>query len=269
MAEQKAEIGIFGGSGLYSLLSGGEAVDVETRYGKPSDSITLGEIAGRKVAFLPRHGSRHHLPPHKVPYRANIDAMDQLGVTRIISTSAVGSLRMDFMPGDFVFPDQFINFSHGRDETFFDQEPVTHVSSAEPYCSEMRQVAIAAGDMTNIKYHPAGTVVIVNGPRFSTKAESKFFRGIGGDIVNMTQYPEIVLAKERGMCFLGVSAVTDYDAGVEGNRAIKPVTFNEVSLRLGANIEKMKALISEIVETLPNERSCSCKDSLVNASVKV
>lgn len=267
MTEQKAEIGIFGGSGLYSLLKGGETIDVETKYGKTSDSITIGELEGRKVAFMPRHGSKHHLPPHRVPYRANIDAMKKLGVTRLISTSAVGSLRMDFMPGDFVFPNQFINFSHGRDETFFDEETVAHISAADPYCSEMRQVAIMAGDVSNVKYHPNGTVIVVNGPRFSTRAESKFFRSIGGDIVNMTQYPEIVLAKECSMCFLGVTAVTNYDAGIDGNREIAPVTFNVVSTRLGSSIEKMKNMLSEIIRSLPEQRSCSCKDSLVNAAV--
>ncbi len=269
MAENKAEIGIFGGSGLYSLVENGESVDLDTKYCKPSDSLMVGELAGRSVAFLPRHGTKHHLPPHRVPYKANIDAMRQLGVTRLVSTAAVGSLRADYMPGDFVFPNQFINLSHGRDDTFFDDEPVTHVSTAEPYCSEMRQVAIAAGDVSNVKYHPAGTVVIVSGPRFSTTAESKFFRTIGGAIVNMTQYPEITLAKEMGMCFLGVAAITDYDAGADGSRGISPVTFNEVSVRLGSSIEKMKGLLAEIVKSIPEQRSCSCKDSLVNASVKV
>lgn len=271
MAEQKAEIGVIGGSGLYSLLSDGKAIDVETKYGKPSDSITIGELAGRMVAFLPRHGSKHTIPPHKVPYRANIDAMSQLGVERIISTSAVGSLRANLMPGDFVFPDQFINFSHGREDTFFDgePEPVTHVSTAEPYCDEMRQISVAAGDTTNVKYHNTGTVIVVSGPRFSTKAESRFFRSIGGDIVNMTQYPEIALAKERGMCFLGITVITDYDSGVDENRSIEPVTLDVVNARMSANVGKMRALITEIVKTLPEKRSCSCKDSLVNAAVSV
>ncbi len=255
---------------MYSLLDNGEELELETRFGKPSDSIAIGELAGRKVAFLPRHGSKHTIPPHKVPYRANIEAMSQLGVERIISESAVGSLRASFMPGDFVFPDQFINLSHGRDETFFDggSEPVTHVSTAKPYCDEMRQFAITAGDATNVKYHNAGTVIVISGPRFSTKAESKFFRSIGGDIVNMTQYPEIALARERGMCFLGISVITDYDSGVEENRDIGPVSFNDVGARMNASMGKMKALITEIVRTLPEKRSCSCKDALADAAVK-
>src|SRR5271157_3483373 len=200
---QKAKIGIIGGSGFYSLLENPERADIDTPYGKPSDEISLGRISGKEVAFLPRHGGGHTIAPHKVPYRANIEALSRMGVERLIASGAVGSLVAEYEPGDFVFFDQFVNMSHGRDETFFDADRVAHISTAEPYCPELRKIAAEAADRLGMKYHDRGTVVIVNGPRFSTKAESRFFANQGFQLINMTQYPEISLAREKEMCYLG------------------------------------------------------------------
>ena len=225
-----AKIAIIGGSGLYSLFEGQtEEVEVQTKYGSPSGKISLGKINGRDIAFLPRHGINHTIPPHKINYRANIEALAQLGVERIISTTAVGSLSVEIEPGAFVFPDQFINSTHRSEETFFDGPQVAHISTADPYCEEIRSIAIDDSDNLGINYIDGATVVTINGPRFSTKAESKMFRSLGGDIINMTQYPEIALAREKAMCYFSIAIVTDYDSGLEGREDINPVTTDDVN----------------------------------------
>ncbi len=265
----EAEIGIIGGSGFYSLIEGSEKVEINTKYGKTSDSISVGTISGRKVAFIPRHGSRHVIPPHKVPYRANIEALSQLGVKRIIATNAVGSLVENYAPGDFVFFDQFMNMTHGRADSFYDEDQVAHVSPAEPYCSELRKIAGSISHSNGIKYHPDGTVVVINGPRFSTKAESKFFNGHGFQVINMTQYPEVMLAKEKAMCYLGIGIVTDYDSGLEGRSDIKPVNAEEVNRVFAKSIGTAKKLILDLVPKIPKERSCACKNALDGALIHV
>lgn len=263
-----AEIGIIGGSGLYSLMEKFEEADVDTEYGKPSDRIAVGMIGSKKVAFLPRHGRGHSLPPHKIPYKANISALKQLGVKRIISTSAIGSLRPEYKPGDIVLFDQFVNMTHGRDDTFFHGSSVTHVSTAEPYCPELRSIGEKAADSLKLDYHKDATIVVINGPRFNTKAESKMYANQGFDVINMTQYPEVPLAIESGICYLGIGMVTDYDAGLEGNKEIKPVTLEEVGRIFAANITKVKSMINEIVPRTPAERfGCHCADVLKNAVV--
>ncbi len=267
MAEHKAEFGIIGGSGLYSLISGAEELDIETEFGKPSDKISIGVINGRKVAFLPRHGRNHTIPPHKINYKANMAALNSLGVTRIISTSAVGSLKIDFVPGDFAFPTQFINMTSGRADTYFDGDNVTHISTAFPYCPELHKASIRAGDYDDIKYHENATMVVINGPRFSTLAESKFFNMIGADIINMTQYPEIALARELGMCYSSIAVVTDYDAGIEADQRIQPVSLEEVNARFAGSMEKVKKVLADIINETPEERSCDCKNALDNARV--
>ena len=256
----KARIGIIGGTGLYSLVEVEEEVNPLTQYGKPSSPISIGKIGGKEVAFLSRHGKDHTIAPHKVPYRANIQALADLGVERIISSNAVGSLRMEYKPGDFVFIDQFVNMTHGRDDTFFDENKVVHTGMADPYCSDLRTLGISQAKNMRLPSHEKGTVVVVNGPRFSTRSESKFFAKQGFEIINMTQYPEAALAREKGICYLGIGIVTDYDVGLEGDETVKPVTFEEVSKVFSGSIEKVKSLINSMVPEINDERNCSCKN---------
>jgi 5'-methylthioadenosine phosphorylase len=261
----RAEIGVFGGSGFYGFFKGASKVSVKTRYGAPSARLTVSKVGGKSVAFLPRHGVHHEYPPHSVPYRANVDAFKQLGVKRVVGPNAVGSLKAEIRPGDFVFCDQFVNFTTGRKDTFYDGPVTTHISTAEPYCPQMREVAIAAAKEMGARFHGTGTVVVIQGPRFSTKAESRFFTKQGWDVINMTQYPEVVLARERELCYLNISLATDYDAGLEGDPAVKPVSHEEVIRVFNENMETLRKLIVKIVEGLPEERTCPCGSSLEHA----
>ncbi len=263
----EAEIGIIGGSGLYSLLENPSETEITTKYGKPSSPVSVGEIEGRKVAFIARHGKKHTIPPHKVPYRANIEAFAQLGVTRVITTNAVGSFVKAYRPGDFVFMDQFVNMTHGREDTFYDKDEVVHISTAHPYCDALRKHAIDVAKKQNIPFHGTGTIVVVNGPRFSTKAESMLFRTMGAQVINMTQYPEVVLAREREMCYSGIGMVTDYDAGLEGENGIAPVSHAEVAMTFANNVEKVKKLIYGLIPEVPRERTCACKEALKGAKI--
>lgn len=264
----KTEIGIIGGSGFYSLLENAKSIDVDTEYGKPSDKISIGRIEGRGVAFIPRHGARHSFPPHRVPYRANIQALYDLGVRRIIATNAVGSLNPKFPVGQIVALDQFVDHTNGRADTFFDSS-VAHVSTAEPYCRELRAISNAVAKRMRIDYRDGGSIVVINGPRFSTKAESVFFSRQGFDLVNMTQYPEIALARERCMCYLALGIVTDYDVGLAGRKGIKPVSHREVMDIFSKNVEKVKRLVKELVKETPSSRRCNCANALDGAIVKV
>lgn len=261
-----ATIGIIGGSGFYELLENPEFVDVDTDYGKPSDSIAIGKIEGVDVAFLPRHGRKHTIPPHKVPYKANIEALSKLGVTAILSSCAVGSLKPEFTPGDLILFDQFINMTSGRDDTFFNGPEVMHVSLANPYCPVLTAVAKEAVLVKGMKVVDSATVVIINGPRFSTKAESRLFAGFG-DLINMTQYPEVALAREKSICFLGIGIVTDYDVGLEGDPNIEPVSFEQIDRAFKKSTARLKSLIADIVKNTPAERNCECKNALKKAAV--
>jgi 5'-methylthioadenosine phosphorylase len=262
---KKAEIGVFGGSGFYSFLEATDSLTVETPYGLPSAKITISKIGRRNVAFLPRHGVKHEYPPQSVPYRANLFAFKELGVERIIGPCAVGSLRPGVKPGDLVFCDQFVNFTSGRRDTFYDGPETTHISSADPYCPEMRKVGLRAARRLGLKFHSRGTVVVIQGPRFSTRAESSFFRKQGWDVINMTQYPEVVLARELEMCYMNISLVTDYDAGLEGDPSVRPVSHEEVIRVFNENMKKLRELIVEIVNTLPEKRGCGCGRALEHA----
>jgi 5'-methylthioadenosine phosphorylase len=261
----RAEIGVFGGSGFYKFFKGAQEFAVMTPYGRPSAKVTLSEIHGRKVAFLPRHGIHHEFPPHRVPYRANLMAFKQLGVVRIIAPNAVGSLRAGIRPGDFVFCDQFVNFTTAREDTFYDGPETTHVGMAQPYCPQMREVGIEAARKLGMKFHRTGTVVVIQGPRFSTTAESRFFSHQGWDIINMTQYPEAVLAREAELCYLNISLATDYDAGLEGDPGVKPVSHEEVIKVFNSKMESLRELIMEIVKALPQRRACECGSALAHA----
>ena len=261
----KAEIGVFGGSGFYRFFKGARELAVPTPYGTPSSKVTLSEIQGKRVAFLPRHGVHHEFPPHKVPYRANMMAFKELGVSRVIAPNAVGSLKAEIRPGDFVFCDQFVNFASGREDTFYDGPETTHVGMAQPYCPQMREVGIEAARKMGLKFHRTGTVVVIQGPRFSTTAESRFFSRQGWDVINMTQYPEAVLAREQELCYLNISLATDYDAGLEGDPSVKPVSHEEVIKVFNSKMEGLRRLIVEIVKMLPQKRTCGCGSALAHA----
>jgi 5'-methylthioadenosine phosphorylase len=261
----RAEIGVFGGSGFYKFSKTAKGISVKTPYGKPSAGITFSEVEGKRVAFMPRHGVHHEYPPQVVPYRANLYAFKSVGVSRIIAPNAVGSLRPEIGPGDLVFCDQFVNFTSGRKDTFYDGPLTTHVSTAQPYCPQMRKVAFEAAETLGLHFHRTGTVVVIQGPRFSTKAESKFFAKQGWDVINMTQYPEVVLAREKELCYLNISLVTDYDAGLEGDPTVKPVSHGEVIRVFNRNIENLRKLIAQIVKRLPRDRTCDCGSALEHA----
>ncbi len=260
--ERRAEIGVFGGSGFYEFLEDVERVKVETPYGAPSDYIALATVEGRRVAFLPRHGSDHRYPPHMIPYRANVWAMKELGVKRLIGPCAAGSLQPHIKPGDFVVSDQFVDRTTGRKDTFYDGPITTHISTADPYCPQMRRVAVEKARELGITVHDGGTVVVIQGPRFSTRSESRWFSRQGWEVINMTQYPECVLARELEMCYINIALITDYDAGLEGREDIEPVSHEEVLRVFAANNEKLKRLLFAIIRDLPQDRDCACGDIL-------
>lgn len=265
----RADIGVFGGSGFYSFFKKAQIVKIRTPYGQTSAPVNISMIDKKPVAFIPRHGVKHEYPPHVIPYRANIYAFKKLGVKRIIAPCAVGSLRPEIKPGDFVFCDQFVNFTSGRKDTYYDGPETTHISTADPYCPEMRKIGIEAAEKLGINFHSRGTVVVIQGPRFSTRAESKFFRSQGWDVINMTQYPEVTLARELELCYLNVSVVTDYDVGLEGDPSIKPVSHEQVIRVFNENMSRLRELIESIVRMLPDERGCECGRALENARLKV
>jgi 5'-methylthioadenosine phosphorylase len=245
----RAEIGVFGGSGFYSLLEDVREVKVDTPYGAPSDSVFLADVGGRKVAFLPRHGRRHSIPPHRINYRANVWAMRALGVKAVISPCAAGSLQRDVAPGDFVVCDQFVDRTRNREDTFFDGPIPSHLSSAETYDPTLRQIAIDVIREHGIPVHERGTVVVISGPRFSTKAESKWFSDAGWEVINMTQYPEAFLCRELGMAVVNISLITDYDAGVhEGTEAVDAQSVLEVFQQNAARIQKV---VLEMIRRFP------------------
>jgi 5'-methylthioadenosine phosphorylase len=261
-----AEIGVFGGSGFYSFLESTETVDVDTPYGKPSAPPVIGEVGGRRVAFIPRHGVKHEFPPHRVPYRANVWAMKELGVTRVLGPNACGSLQPTVKPGDFVICDQLVDRTNDRPNTFYDGPETTHISFADPYCPTMRDVAIARGRDLDIPLHDRGTVVVIEGPRFSTRSESAWFAAAGWEVINMTQYPEAVLAREVELCYANISLITDYDVGVEG---VPPVTHEEVVRVFTENNERLRDLLFAVIPTLPVERDCPCATALSGARFEV
>jgi 5'-methylthioadenosine phosphorylase len=256
-----AEIGVFGGSGFYSLLDDVREVKIDTPYGAPSDSLFLAEVAGRKVAFLPRHGRRHTIPPHRINYRANVWAMRSLGVKAAISPCAAGSLALPVKPGDFVVCDQFVDRTSGRADTFYDGPIVTHLSSAETYDPMLRQLAIETIRDHGIEVHERGTVVVIQGPRFSTKSESKWFSDAGWEVINMTQYPEAWLCRELGIAVVNISLITDYDAGVhEGTEAVNATDVLEV---FQANAERIQQVVLDLIGRFPADLdSLGARDAL-------
>ena len=259
----KADIGVFGGSGFYSFLDNVEEYEIDTPYGKPSDKVALATFQGKRVAFIPRHGKDHRFPPHLIPYRANLYAMKQLGVKKIIATTASGSLQPDIKPGDFVVCDQFVDRTWGREDTFFEGPEVKHVSPAHPYCPELRKIAVETGKSLGITIHEKGTVVVIQGPRFSTIAESRWFNKMGWEVINMTQYPECYLARELGICYSNIALITDFDAGLEGRDDIPPVTEGEVLRVFEENNEKVKNMLFEMIRRIDFSSNDNCNCSKV------
>jgi 5'-methylthioadenosine phosphorylase len=243
-----AEIGVFGGSGFYEFLTDTESVEVDTPYGPPAAVLTIGTVDGRRVAFLPRHGERHRYPPAAVPYRANVWAMKQLGVRSLVAPCSAGSLQPDLHPGEFVVLDQLVDRTWGRADTYHEGPPVHHEAFADPYDDRVRQALLVAGREAGITVHDGGTVVVIQGPRFSTRAESRWFRQMGWHVVNMTNYPEAVLAREAGLPYGAVALITDYDAGVDGQ---EPVTMDAVFARMAENVARVRDLIVRVVPLLP------------------
>ncbi len=248
--DYRADIGVFGGSGFYSFLDNVEEIELETPYGKTSDKIALATIGDKKVAFLPRHGRKHEFPPHLIPFKANLYAMKMLGVKCIIAPTASGSLQADIKPGDFVVCDQFVDRTWGRPDTYFEGPEVKHISPAEPYDESLRELAVKTCEQLGITVHSKGTVVVIQGPRFSTKAESRWFSKMGWEVINMTQYPECMLAKELNIPYANIALITDFDAGLEGHADIKPVTEEEVYRVFSENNEKVKKVIYTMIENI-------------------
>jgi 5'-methylthioadenosine phosphorylase len=261
----QADIGIFGGSGFYSFLSDVEEVHVHTPYGPPSDKIALATLEGKRVAFLPRHGRDHSVPAHVVNYRANIWALKELGVREILAPCSCGSLQEHIKPGDFVILDQFVDRTRGRRDTFFDGPETHHIGAAEPYCMRLRELAVRTSQEQGITVHPQGTMVVIQGPRFSTRAESSWFTREGFDVVGMTQYPEAILARELGICYTGIALVTDYDTGIAHGRHV--VTLEEVFRVFKENVGKVQSLIHALVPHLGGDRPCECEAEARRATV--
>jgi 5'-methylthioadenosine phosphorylase len=256
-SELGAEIGIIGGSGFYDFVDDAVDVEIDTPFGDPAAAIRVGDVAGRRVAFLPRHGTRHEFAAHRVPFRANVWAMAALGVRSLIGPCSCGSLQPDLHPGDFVVVDQLVDRTHGRADTFHDvgapdgtpgsEGSVHHQAFADPYDATLRSHLVQAAHATGQTVHDGGTMVIINGPRFSTRAESRWFRDMGWSVVNMTGYPEAVLAAEAGLPYATVALVTDYDAGVDGH---EPVTMSAVMRVMSSNVERLVTLLHAVVPTI-------------------
>lgn len=256
-------IGIIGGSGLYNLPGFKEEkkVALKTPYGKPSDDYVIGRLSDRQVVFLARHGEGHGIPPHRLNYRANIWGFSDLGVERIIAVNAVGGISGELSPGDLVIPDQVLDFTSGRPSTFFDGPDVVHVDFTHPYCPEMRGAFMDGVYALGEKCHDGGVYVCTNGPRLETASEIGFYRQIGGTVVGMTGMPEAVLAREREMCYLSVSIVTNPAAGLTGRK----LTTTEVVETMKESLERLKRVLVEVIIRMPTERGCPCKDALKEA----
>ena len=252
-----ADIAIIGGTGIYdpALLKNVEEAKVHTPYGAPSDIIRIGDFHGKKVALLFRHGQNHTVPPHKINFRANIWALKQLGVTRVLATAATGSLQENFKAGDVVIPDQFVDMSKNV-HTFYDEGQFYHVSLADPFCAELRELLIDSGKKLGLKMHDRGTYLKIDGPQFSTRAASRMYRQFA-DIIGMTCAPEAILCRELEMCCAVVATVTDYDVWAEN-----PVSFDAIKKVMAANVENTKKILELAVAGAPEDRSCLCKSAL-------
>jgi 5'-methylthioadenosine phosphorylase len=250
-----ASIAVIGGSGLYEFLDEADEIVVETPFGMPSAPITIGEVAGRRVAFLPRHGRDHQFPPHRIPYRANLWALRSVGVRQVLAPSAVGSLTVSYGAGTLAVPDQLVDRTSGRAQTFYDEGPPVHVQFADPYCPVGRACATAAAVALGWEPETAETLVIIEGPRFSSRAESRWYAAQGWTLVGMTGLPEAVLARELALCYTTIALVTDTDAGIEEGEG---VTQAEVFRVFAENIGRLRGVLLKVIEDLPEERACPC-----------
>ena len=266
MSPTRAAIGIIGGSGLYEMdgISNLESVEIDTPFGRPSDAITLGSLDGVPVAFLPRHGRGHRINPTNIPFRANVYALKTLGVRRIISVSAVGSLQEEFAPLDLVVPDQLIDRTRQRDSTFFDEGIIAHVALADPYCAPVSSIVAEQARELGITVHPSGTLVVIEGPAFSTRAESFMYRSWGADIIGMTALPEAKLAREAEMCYATMAWVTDYDCWRTETEA---VTTEMVVQNLNKNVAASQKLLRQVVPRLDALGDCPCASALGSAII--
>ena len=262
----EAKVGIIGGSGLYDMegITGMQKVKLSTPFGEPSDAIVLGNLGGVRVAFLPRHGEGHRISPAELPAKANIYALKSLGVERIISVSAVGSLKKEIAPLDIVIPDQLIDATKGRASTFFTDGIVGHVSFAEPFCSVLSQLSYEASAEAGAKVHKRGTYVVVEGPQFSTRAESQLYCSWGVDIVGMTASPEAKLAREAEMCYATLAMVTDYDCWHPGHES---VTAEMILSNLRKGVDTVKRVLKLLLPSIPERRDCACASALKHALV--
>lgn len=262
----KPVLGIIGGTGFYKLLDDVEDIWPDTRFGRPSAPVSLGTIDGHAVAFLPRHGRNHDYLPSHVPYAANLVALKELGVDRILGFNTVGSLQRDFRRGDFVVTNQFVDRTRRRMDTIFGQDQGAHISSAYPYCARLRETAITSLRAVGARVHPEGTVVVIEGPRFSTAAESRWFSAQGWHTVNMTQYPEVVLARELQLCYANVSYITDYDVGAKeivGEETAAPVSHQGVLRAFAAGSPKVMEFVRTMVAQVASDcQSCNCPSAL-------
>jgi 5'-methylthioadenosine phosphorylase len=257
-----AEIGVFGGSGFYSFLDDVEEHEVQTPFGKPSAPVAIGAIGGKQIAFLPRHGKQHELPPHRIPYRANVWALRELGVRRVIGPNASGALKAELARGEFVVCDQFVDRTSGRSDTFYDGPETTHVSASDPFCPDLRRLFVATATELGIPVRDGGTVVVTQGPRFSTRAESRWFQGMGWDVINRTAYPECYLSRELELCYVNVSMVTDHDVGVEGQ---EPVSAEAVVRVFNENNERLRALLHAVIPKIGPQPEDVCANALRGA----
>jgi 5'-methylthioadenosine phosphorylase len=245
----EAAVGVFGGSGFYRFLDDVEEVAVETPSGSPSSPVAIGDVDGVPVAFIARHGHRHEVPAHRVNYRANVWAMRELGVRRLIGPGAVGALKAELELGEFVVCDQFVDRTRGRADTFYDGPETTHVSAADPFCPDLAELIVETGRELGIHVQRGGTIVVVNGPRFSTRAESSWFQRAGWDVIGMTAYPECHLARELELCYAGISMVTDYDVGVrEGHHA---ASGDAVLAVFQSNLARLRDLLFAVLPKVP------------------
>ena len=266
MSSGQAEIAVIGGSGLYDIdgLASVERVDVDTPFGSPSDSIVLGDLGGVRVAFLPRHGRGHRFNPTHIPVRANIYALKTLGVKRVISVSAVGSLKEEFAPLDLVIPSQLIDRTRLRESTFFDEHMVVHIGIADPFCHDASQAIHRDAQVMGVSVHPGGTMVVMEGPAFSTRAESFMYRSWGADIIGMTALPEAKLAREAEMCYATLAWITDYDVWRANT---EEVSVEAVVQNLLRNVATSKELLTRLAPSLAGPRQCSCGDALKDAII--
>jgi 5'-methylthioadenosine phosphorylase len=267
VSEAPHTVGVFGGSGFYRFLDDVEEVAVATPYGPPSARIRIGDIEGTRVAFMPRHGDHHELPAHRINYRANVWAMREVGARRIVGPCACGSLRPELPPGTFVIADQFVDRTRAREDTFYDGPQTTHVAAADPYCPELRETLARAARELDIPVTESGTVVVIHGPRFSTRAESRWFASAGFDVVNMTQYPEAWLARELELCYVNVSLVTDYDVGLEGVPGVEPVSAEAAFRVFADNLDRLRGLLFRAVPRIGPQPTDICATALTSAIV--